>query len=157
MASESGGRTHLGGKPITSSAGAMGLMQLMPKTYSELQKQLGLGSDPHAPRDNIAAGTAYLRKMYERYGYPNMFAAYNAGPGRFEDYLLRQRPLPDETIAYMAGIVPGVETKFTNGIARSTSPAKAPPKAHIQAFPAPLFFAVNGLSALFVPLSASSR
>ncbi|MEO8301758.1 MAG: lytic transglycosylase domain-containing protein [Rhizomicrobium sp.] len=157
IASESGGRTHLRGKPITSSAGAMGLMQLMPKTYGDLKKQLGLGSDPHAPRDNIVAGTAYLKQMYQRYGYPNMFAAYNAGPGRFEDFLLRQRPLPDETIAYVAGIAPGAELAFTGAMSRPKPTAEITAKAPISTPSAPLFFAKNGGSALFVALSTSSR
>ena len=51
----------------------------MPKTYADVQRQYGLGADAYAPRDNILAGTSYLRQMYIRYGYPGMFAAYNAG------------------------------------------------------------------------------
>ena len=92
MARESGGKTMLNGKPITSAAGAMGLMQVMPRTYSDLRKQLGLGADPYAPADNITAGAAYLQQMYRRYGYPGMFAAYNAGPGRFDDYSAAATP-----------------------------------------------------------------
>ncbi len=75
MRAESGGRTMLGGRPIVSSAGAMGLMQLMPGTWADMQGRLGLGSDPHAPRDNILAGTLYLRLMHDRFGYPGL-----AGP-----------------------------------------------------------------------------
>lgn len=101
---ESGGRTHLRGRPITSPAGAMGLMQLMPGTWAELRREHGLGPDPHDPRDNILAGTAYLRRMYERFGYPGLFAAYNAGPGRYRAYLERGRPLPLETRLYVARI-----------------------------------------------------
>ena len=89
-------------------------MQVMPRTYSDLRKQLGLGADPYAPADNITAGAAYLQQMYRRYGYPGMFAAYNAGPGRFDDFLLRQRPLPNETLAYVAKIAPGAETAFSS-------------------------------------------
>ncbi len=106
MKAESAGRTILNGKPITSSAGAMGLMQVMPGTYADLRRQYGFGADPYAVRDNILAGTAYLRAMYERYGYPNLFAAYNAGPRRVDEFLLRGRPLPNATIAYVDAIVP---------------------------------------------------
>ena len=60
----------------------MGLMQLMPGTWSEMRLMLGLGGDPFEPHDNIMAGTAYLRMVYDRFGYPGLFAAYNAGPGR---------------------------------------------------------------------------
>jgi D-alanyl-D-alanine carboxypeptidase len=58
MKVESGGRTHMNGKPIVSRAGAMGLMQVMPSTYEELRVKHGLGSDPFEPHDNIMAGTA---------------------------------------------------------------------------------------------------
>lgn len=104
MAAESRGRTMQNGKPITSPAGAMGLMQVMPKTWAELRSRLGLGSDPHAPRDNILAGTAYLREMYDRFGYPGMFAAYNAGPKRYAASLVSGRPLPAETRAYLVEV-----------------------------------------------------
>jgi soluble lytic murein transglycosylase-like protein len=84
---ESGGRTMMNGRPIVSHAGAMGLMQLMPGTWREMRAALRLGHDPHYPRDNILAGTAYLRAMYERFGYPGLFGAYNAGPARFAEHL----------------------------------------------------------------------
>ena len=98
---ESGGRTTLNGRPITSRAGAMGLMQLMPGTWAELRSELQLGSNPYDPRDNILAGTAYLRQLSDRFGYPGMIAAYNAGPGRYAAYLARRQRLPAETVAYL--------------------------------------------------------
>lgn len=104
MQAESGGRTMLHGRPITSRAGAMGLMQVMPDTYEEMRRAHGLGSDPYDPRDNILAGAGYLRAMYDRYGYPGLFAAYNAGPGRYDDHLQHGRPLPVETHAYLATV-----------------------------------------------------
>ncbi len=85
-----------------SPRGAMGLMQLMPETWAELRDQHDLGADPFDPRPNILAGTAYLRAMQDRFGYPALFAAYNAGPGRYEDHLRTGKPLPAETRAYMA-------------------------------------------------------
>ena len=109
MRAESGGRTELGGRPIVSRAGAMGLMQLMPGTWAELKRAHGLGADPHAPRDNIMAGTAYLRAMYDRFGYPGLFGAYNAGPQRYEEHRSRRRPLPRETRAYMAAVAGGAD------------------------------------------------
>lgn len=98
---ESGGRTMLGGRPITSHAGAMGLMQLMPGTWRQMRARLGLGADPYDPRDNILAGTFYLRLMYDRFGYPGLFAAYNAGPGRYARHRAAGDPLPVETRAYL--------------------------------------------------------
>lgn len=104
MRAESGGRTMVGGRPITSSAGAMGLMQLMPGTWAEMRATHGLGPDPHHPRDNILAGAAYLRALYDRFGYPGLFAAYNAGPARYAEHLASGRRLPAETIAYVAAV-----------------------------------------------------
>ena len=106
MRAESGGQTRWNGRPIRSSAGAMGLMQLMPATWTDMRVRLGLGNDPDQPRDNILAGTFYLRLMYDRFGYPGLFAAYNAGPGRYAEHLAGGRPLPGETIGYLASVAP---------------------------------------------------
>lgn len=104
MRAESGGQTMLAGRPITSRAGAMGLMQLMPATWVALRATLDLGPDPYAPRDNILAGTAYLRRLHDRFGYPGLFAAYNAGPARYAEHLATGRPLPAETRTYLARV-----------------------------------------------------
>jgi soluble lytic murein transglycosylase-like protein len=101
MTAESGGRPIWNGRPTVSHAGAMGLMQLMPATWADMRRRLGLGSDPHAPRDNILAGTLYLRLMYDRFGYPGLFGAYNAGPARYAAYLEGRRSLPGETRDYL--------------------------------------------------------
>nr|WP_047167542.1 lytic transglycosylase domain-containing protein [Sphingomonas sp. Y57] len=104
MRAESGGHTMLDERSIVSRAGAMGLMQLMPGTWAEMRARLGLGPDPHAPRDNIMAGTYYLRLMYDRFGYPGLFGAYNAGPGRYAEHVRSGRGLPSETRAYLASV-----------------------------------------------------
>lgn len=91
-----------------SPKGAMGLMQIMPETWAHLRARHGLGRDPHDPRDNILAGAAYLRELHDRYGSPGFLAAYNAGPGRYEDYLAG-RPLPSETRAYVAALAPLID------------------------------------------------
>jgi soluble lytic murein transglycosylase-like protein len=97
-----------------SERGAMGLMQIMPKTWTELRARYGLGADPYDPRDNILAGAAYLRELYDRYGAPGFLAAYNAGPGRYERHLATGRPLPDETQAYVATLAPMIDRARTN-------------------------------------------
>ena len=97
-----------------SSKGAMGLMQIMPKTWAELRARYGLGADPFDPRDNILAGSAYIRELYDRYGAPGFLAAYNAGPGRYERHLATGRPLPDETQAYVATLAPMINRARTN-------------------------------------------
>jgi soluble lytic murein transglycosylase-like protein len=117
---ESAGRTMLDGRPITSRAGAMGLMQLMPGTWREMRLMVRLGNDPYDPRDNILAGTAYLRAMYDRFGYPGLFAAYNAGPARYAAFLTGARALPAETHSYVAAVAPARTQKFA---AASPSPA----------------------------------
>lgn len=93
-----------------SHAGAMGLMQVMPGTWTVLREDHSLGADPFDPRDNIIAGTAYLRAMLDRYRtVGGMLAAYNAGPGRYDAYLSEARPLPAETRAYVAMLAPRLD------------------------------------------------
>ena len=102
MRVESGGNSR-----AVSRAGAMGLMQIMPATWAGLRPRYGLGPDPFDVRDNIMAGAAYLREMHDRYGNASaMLAAYNAGPGRYDDFVSRGRPLPAETVGYLAQLVP---------------------------------------------------
>ena len=171
MRTESAGRIG-----AVSSAGAMGLMQLMPGTWARQRARFGLGADPFDPRDNILAGTSYLREMYDSYGATGMLAAYNAGPGRYEEWRDDGRPLPAETRAYVARIAPMLQAGSAATVVASASPmqpvrpswthgqlfavrsaaaadasgsfaAAAPPNS-IPASPAPL----NGL---FAPVSGS--
>ena len=81
-------------------------MQLMPGTWVELSVRYGLGLDPFDPRDNILAGTAYLREMHDRFGSAGFLAAYHAGPSRYEQHLATGQPLPPETAAYVAAVTP---------------------------------------------------
>ncbi|MEJ0026707.1 MAG: lytic transglycosylase domain-containing protein [Rhizomicrobium sp.] len=105
MTIESGGRTMMAeNAPITSSAGAMGLMQIMPKTWHRMRRQYGLGNDPYDPHDNIMAGAAYLHELDEIYGYPGLFAAYNDGPGMLEAHRRLRQMMPEETTAYVWNI-----------------------------------------------------
>lgn len=86
-----------------SPKGAIGLMQIMPETWAGLRVRHHLGGDPYDPHDNIIAGAAYIRELFDRYGSPGWIAAYNAGPGRYEASL-NGRPLPAETRAYVATV-----------------------------------------------------
>ncbi len=104
-----------GDRRAVSPKGAMGLMQLMPDTWDALRARYGLGRDAFDPHDNILAGAAFLREMHDRYGSPGFLAAYNAGPGRYEDYRDRHRPLPPETVAYVAALVAFVGDGATDG------------------------------------------
>jgi len=96
LQAESAGDPH-----AVSGAGAMGLMQLMPGTWKNVRRALNLGADPFDPHDNITAGAAYLRWLHDRYGDEGFLAAYNAGPGRYDEHLASGRPLPGETISYV--------------------------------------------------------
>jgi soluble lytic murein transglycosylase-like protein len=53
----------------------------MPQTYDLLQQRYQLTSDPYEPRNNIMAGAAYIREMYDRYGAPGFLAASTANCG----------------------------------------------------------------------------
>jgi len=118
MRVESGGNAR-----AVSRAGAMGLMQIMPATWGQLRGRYGLGPDPFDVRDNIMAGSAYLREMHDRYGNASaMLAAYNAGPGRYDDYLSRGRPLPAETVGYLAQLGPIVGTSGAVEVAATAPP-----------------------------------
>ena len=114
MHQESGGHEFIDGQFVTSVPGAMGLMQLMPPTYDDMRGQYGLGADAYEPHDNIMAGTAYIRQMYDIYGSPGFLAAYNTGPGRLDDFLTRNRPLPHETRQYVSIIGPQIAGIYPN-------------------------------------------
>ncbi|MDQ2803630.1 MAG: SGNH/GDSL hydrolase family protein, partial [Pseudomonadota bacterium] len=129
-----------------STAGAMGLMQVMPETYAAQQTRYGLGNDPFEPHDNIIAGAAYIREMYDRYGSPGFLAAYNAGPNRLDSYLAEGSPLPDETVGYLSSIAPrlGTELPATGPLAvySSVGTALSQPAAAASA-PVPVPYSVS--------------
>ena len=150
MRAESDGQATIDGRPITSPAGAIGLMQVLPQTYAEMRRRHGLGPDPADPHDNTLAGTAYLREMLDRFGYPHLFAAYNAGPERFEAYRRREQPLPAETQAYIAQIGAELANGSDDGpAAKQLSSVPAAPERRRSLNPL-LFFAPGRPSTLFV-------
>lgn len=112
-----------------SQKGAMGLMQIMPQTWSDLRARYDLGADPYDPRDNILAGTAYIRELYRRFGAPGFLAAYNAGPTRYESHLATGRSLPDETedyVAILAAMIAGKQVKGKVAAADTLTLARSP-------------------------------
>jgi soluble lytic murein transglycosylase-like protein len=99
MRAESADRTTLDERPITSPAGAMGLMQVMPDTYQNMRRARGLGSDPYDPHDNIIAGTGFLAAMNNRFGFPDfaprtMPARSAMTPGSSTARPCQRRPAP---------------------------------------------------------------
>ncbi len=119
-------RAESGGDPrAVSAAGAMGLMQIMPGTWNALTTRYGLGRDPYDARANIHAGAAYLREMIDRYGDPAIaLAAYNAGPGRVDEWRAARRSLPVETVAYVAKLAPAFGTSNAASSTQPTHPAR---------------------------------
>ncbi len=100
-------RQESGGRPdAVSLKGAMGLLQLMPATWRELTLELDLGDNPYDVRANVLAGSAYLRRMYDRFGSPGFLAAYNAGPERYARHLAGVQSLPLETRLYVQRLAP---------------------------------------------------
>jgi hypothetical protein len=125
MHRESGGRATVNGKAITSSAGAVGLMQVMPGTYAELRDRHGLGPTPTDPHDNIMAGTAYLREMYDQFGSPGFLAAYNCGPACYTAVQAGRQRLPRETKQYVAALAPVVAKTTPRGTGGEPAPVEA--------------------------------
>ena len=123
---------------VTSSAGAMGLMQVMPQTYATLRAKLGLGANAYDPHDNIMAGAAFLRDMHDRYGDAGFLAAYNAGSARYEEFRAGGRALRSETILYMARLGPMLGLNGGVALAVSVPSVVATPEA------APIFVSLHG-------------
>jgi soluble lytic murein transglycosylase-like protein len=101
-----------------SPKGALGLMQLMPRTA------VGLGiKDVLDPAANVAGGTKYLRQLLDRYNGDavNALAAYNAGPQRVLQY--GGIPPYPETWAYVARIIKDYNRKKLQQQAHNTAAA----------------------------------
>ena len=123
---------------VTSPAGAMGLMQVMPQTYATLRAKLDLGANAYDPHNNIMAGAAFLRDMHDRYGDAGFVAAYNAGPGRYEEFRAGGRRLPSETILYTARL------GSLLGLDGDALPVAGAPSAVARPEDAPIFVPLNG-------------
>lgn len=93
---------------IESYAGAIGLMQIMPRTGRELAREHGVGgfraADLRRPSLNLRLGTGYLRELIDRFDGRLAFAlaAYNAGPHRVARW--RRRPYAADVDVFMEGI-----------------------------------------------------
>jgi hypothetical protein len=106
------------GRPLTSSAGAIGIAQVMPKTAPEAAKLAGLPFDDNRyrndPEYNLALGKAYYEKQLADFGDEQLAAAaYNAGPGAVRSALKKGGPngwvnhVPAETRDYLKVVFGG--------------------------------------------------
>lgn len=103
------------GQPLTSSAGAIGVAQVMPGTAPIAAEMAGLPYDEQAyrtdPAYNKMLGMAYMSNMLQRYdgNVALALAAYNAGPGRVDKALSQGdnwfAHLPAETQNYVQAIL----------------------------------------------------
>jgi len=119
IGAESGGRQFArNGQPLTSSAGAVGMAQVMPSTGPEAAKAAGLPWDPdrfrNDPEYNSRLGNAYYQKQLQVFNgdEAKAVAAYNAGPGRIRQAVLRsgdawQESIPSETQGYLRKVLGG--------------------------------------------------
>jgi soluble lytic murein transglycosylase-like protein len=103
----------------TSHVGALGLMQVMPRTGEYMAERLGIDwegpEDLFDPVTNVRIGTAYLARLHKRYAgnWADALAAYNWGPARVDYRLARGRALP---AAYFTKVLDG--RSIFDGIAR---------------------------------------
>jgi soluble lytic murein transglycosylase len=93
-------RVESGGDPFAiSPKGALGLMQLQPRTAQGVAREIGVLWNGEAtlfdPVANVRLGIAYLERLRERYGSLSIaLAAYNWGPTRISGMLRRSEPIP---------------------------------------------------------------
>lgn len=101
VATESNGQQYdKFGNVLTSSAGALGLTQLMPDTAK------GLGVNPYDPAQNLAGGTRYIQQLAAKYGnLGTALEAYNWGPGNMDLALSGQKQVPLGVAQYKSGIL----------------------------------------------------
>ena len=118
----------------------VGLSQLSPERWTELRHRYALGTNASDPRDNILAGTAHLREMYDRYGSKDFLAVYIMGPTRYDEHMKSGAPLREETQAVVADLAPLIELGLKD-VVGSTTRAKV-----ISWRKAPLFVAQTGRS-----------
>lgn len=98
------------GSVITSSAGAIGVMQLEPTTAAQL------GVDPNDVNQNIQGGITYLKQLYQQYGSWDLaLAAYNWGPGKLSGALASATAIPGQVLNYVKGIL-GMGAVYNAGI-----------------------------------------
>ncbi len=109
---------------VHSSAGAIGLMQLMPGTAARVAQRTGLPEPDEAaletPETNVALGTRYLAELAQRMDgrISAMIASYNAGPRAVAGWLAKQRPGIEDDV-FVEDIPYGQTRSYTRRVLRS--------------------------------------
>lgn len=130
---ESGGRQlDRNGRPLTSSAGAIGIAQVMPATGREVAKSLGIAWDENRyrtdPEYNARLGRAYYDQMQQRFGGDQVkaVAAYNAGPGGVDRAVARAARTGGDWTQYLPAETQGYIRKVFGGAQRSPAAQAGP-------------------------------
>jgi membrane-bound lytic murein transglycosylase F len=108
-----------------SKSGARGIMQILPSTFSEIQKKNPHLKDMDSPRWNIAAGIYYDRQLYKRWVSPPpgeerlyfAFGSYNAGYTRIKNTFQKLDP-PEAAWEHVEYHVPGQTRHYVRRIRR---------------------------------------
>jgi hypothetical protein len=152
---ESNGCERLEDKPITSAAGAMGLMQLLPATWSVYRDRLKLGEDPYEPLANIIAGTAYLHDLIQARGLFDGLAAYFAGPKTVAEQQVDDKLPSTATLSYVRDVLAVVvqETRRPSALSPAAHPtssglfaverSKAAPSVSVRSHTEQTLFAIT--------------
>jgi len=98
-----------------SSAGAQGMMQIMPSTWKYRTDKMGISGDPFDPKANIQVGTDYIAALISRFQGESdtqykAIASYNAGIGRVKDAIRDYgdnwiSAIPSQTRSYINAVV----------------------------------------------------
>lgn len=132
QAESRGNQFDRNGRPLTSSAGAIGIAQVMPGTAPEAAKLAGLPFDQNRyrndPEYNLALGKAYYEKQLADFGGDERLAAaaYNAGPGAVRSALKKGGPngwinnVPRETRNYINSVFGGAGAPTRTGTGTPT-------------------------------------
>ncbi len=126
---------------VSSPAGALGLMQLMPPTAGKVAGELGLtgfvAERLYDPETNIRLGTYYLRSLIERFGgsRPLAIASYNAGPEAVGRWLEKDSDVKPD--AFVESVTYGETRRYLRRVLRSYRMYQVLYGDQVKAVPAP--------------------
>lgn len=106
------------GQPLTSSAGAIGIAQVMPDTAKYVAKKHGLAWDANRYKTdsdyNYQLGKLYYEEQLDKYGHPALaYAAYNAGPGEVDKWIEKNPAMRNPDAMGMQNFIKAIPFKET--------------------------------------------